>query len=128
MVVTDQHEGIDYCFPIGTEIVAAAPGTVKRIAFNENAGHYVLIDHPYAGLQTLYAHLSQVTVAAGQAVARGQPIARSGDSGMAGEPHLHFGCYLAGDTASDPRDPYRDLTDPASQSHWTVDNDPQYPR
>jgi len=128
LVVCDQHEGIDYCFPMGTDIVAAAPGVVSKVDVNASAGDYVVIDHPYAGIQTLYAHLSQILVNAGQPVARGQLVARSGASGMAGEPHLHFGCYATWKSPVVPMDPYRDLTDPASKSRWTVDNRPQYPR
>jgi murein DD-endopeptidase MepM/ murein hydrolase activator NlpD len=124
----DQHDGVDYCFPVGTQIVAAAPGTVKVIEFEAGgAGNLLVIHHPYDGKQTLYAHLSEILVSTGERVARGQPVALSGNSGVSGEPHLHFR-LATWETPPDPIDPYRDLTDPESVSYWTVANNPQYPR
>jgi hypothetical protein len=127
--VCDQHDGIDYCFPVGTDIVAAAPGTVMETGDDETgAGNYVVVHHQFGdqGTQTLYAHLSEVIVKTGASVSRNQPIAKSGNSGVSGEPHLHFR-YATWTTPPNPIDPYRDLLNPSSLSSWTVENSPQYP-
>jgi murein DD-endopeptidase MepM/ murein hydrolase activator NlpD len=83
------HTGDDYPCPIGTPVVAAMDGTV----FNDNPGDQygktVQIDHGN-GFQTLYGHLSEVSVAVGANVKRGQVIGRSGDTGNVTGPHLHF--------------------------------------
>jgi len=58
-------------------------------------GNCVVLDHGY-GLQTLYGHLSSVEVKAGDKVTRGQPLGRSGATGLAGGDHLHFAVLLQG--------------------------------
>jgi hypothetical protein len=83
------HTGDDYPCPVGTPVVAAMDG----IVFNDNPGDEygktVQIDHGN-GFQTLYGHLSEVSVAVGATVKRGQVIGRSGDTGNVSGPHLHF--------------------------------------
>ena len=64
------------------------------------AGLTVLIWHG-AGIYSAYFHLSRAEVKAGQRVARGEPIGRSGASGRATGPHLHWG-LKAGDRWVDP--------------------------
>jgi murein DD-endopeptidase MepM/ murein hydrolase activator NlpD len=49
----------------------------------------VIIDHG-AGVQTVYMHLSKIGVTEGQMVEKGDVIATSGDTGYAGNPHLHL--------------------------------------
>jgi hypothetical protein len=125
--VVDQHDGIDYCFPVATDIVAAAPGTVGETGYDKDgAGNFIVVHHESEGTQTLYAHLSKNLVEKGARVSRNQLIAKSGNSGVSGEPHLHFR-YATWTTSPNPIDPYRDLLNPSSLSYWTVDNSPQYP-
>ena len=57
------------------------------------------------GLVTRYAHCLKVTVAPGQVVKRGQPIAEVGSSGRSTGPHLHFEVLVQGV----PQDPARFL-------------------
>ncbi len=84
------HEGIDLAVPEGTPVKAAECGTVSYVS--ENAGGYgkfIRIDHGY-GIETSYAHLSDIQVADGQTVSAGTVIALSGNTGRSTGPHLHF--------------------------------------
>ena len=83
------HAGQDLRTAYGEEVRAAAGGVVS---FAGERGSYVLmvvVDHG-GGTETRYAHLSASEVRAGMTVAAGQAIARSGSSGRATGPHLHF--------------------------------------
>lgn len=92
------HNGIDFRAPIGTRINAALSGTVQdineKVAAHCQYGKWVLIKHEN-GLTTLYAHLSNISVSKGQAVATGQRIGYAGDTGYAFGPHLHFTTYAS---------------------------------
>jgi murein DD-endopeptidase MepM/ murein hydrolase activator NlpD len=94
------HRGIDMAVPAGTPVLASNDGVV---AFAGRVGFelFVSIDHP-DGLRTTYSFLSAVSVARGEVVPRGRPIAASGP-GHAGstEPHLHFGARI-GEAYIDP--------------------------
>ncbi len=84
------HGGIDFSVPTGSNIYAAASGTVilvQRLSYSY--GHYVVVDHGN-GLSTLYAHNSNILVSVGQKVSRGQIIAKSGSTGNSTGPHCHF--------------------------------------
>jgi len=84
------HTGLDIGAAMGTNIFAAAEGTVLVAGWNAGGyGNYVVIDHG-GGLTTLYAHCSSLNVSAGQKVSRGQVIAKCGSTGMSTGPHLHF--------------------------------------
>jgi murein DD-endopeptidase MepM/ murein hydrolase activator NlpD len=84
---------VDFGCPIGSDVHAAAGGTVFIIkggsAYNGGYGNYIVINHAN-GTQTLYAHLSQVNVTMGQTVTQGQLIGLSGMTGRATGPHLHL--------------------------------------
>jgi len=58
-------------------------------------GLYVVIDHGN-GYQTLYAHLSKVSVSVGERVSQGELIGYGGRSGYATGPHLHFEVHVSG--------------------------------
>jgi murein DD-endopeptidase MepM/ murein hydrolase activator NlpD len=58
-------------------------------------GNCVVVDHGY-GLQSLYAHLSTMSVKQGDQVKRGQELGRTGATGLAGGDHLHFTTVLHG--------------------------------
>ncbi|MFC1905408.1 M23 family metallopeptidase [Chloroflexota bacterium] len=120
----DQHSGIDYRIPIGTPVIAAAPGQVLSSKYDPESGNITAIVHGF--FITQYGHLNKIIVRAGDKVERGQQIGLSGASGkwVGKLPHLHFD--LSEMTL--PRiDIYRDITNPSSLSYWTVDNKPQYP-
>ena len=89
------HLGIDLASTARAPVPAANAGTV---VFAQELGIYgqcVIVDHGL-GLQTLYGHLSQIDVKAGDEVARGQIIGRTGTSGLAGGDHLHFDVLVSG--------------------------------
>ena len=84
------HTGLDLAAPAGTPVGAAAAGLVA-LAGNDGVGYgrYVVVAHE-GGLTTLYGHLSQVLVAAGDRVDQGQPVGLEGSTGNSTGPHLHF--------------------------------------
>jgi hypothetical protein len=97
------HKGTDYAVPTGTPVYAAASGVVSKAhhgSGSHSLGLYVAIEHSN-GYTTIYAHLSQVLVRPGDAVIKGQLIAKSGESGHVTGPHLHFE-VRKGATAVDP--------------------------
>ena len=84
------HTGTDYAVAKGTPVTFAyADGIVSQVDINSDYGTSVMIDHA-DGTQTLYGHLSERSVKVGDAVKLGQRIGKSGDSGNANGPHLHF--------------------------------------
>lgn len=84
------HTGLDIGAASGTNIYAAADGTVLVSGWNNGGyGYYVVINHG-GGLTTLYAHCSSLLVSSGQKVTKGQVIAKVGSTGMSTGPHLHF--------------------------------------
>jgi len=85
----DFHTGIDLAVPEGSEVHAAAPGTVTWAGSRGGYGLLVVIDHG-DGYSTYYGHLSRILVHVGQFVEVGQMIALSGNTGLSTGPHLHF--------------------------------------
>jgi hypothetical protein len=85
------HSGHDIAATTGTEVKAAADGVISLVAQDMYfTGQTIMIDHGL-GLQSVYAHLSAITVASGQTVRRGEVIGRVGATGRATGPHLHWG-------------------------------------
>ncbi len=88
------HRGIDVAGPVGTPIVAAAPGVVERAGWN-SGGYGNLVEVRHAdGSMTRYAHNSRIMVSSGQRVAQGQHIADMGSTGYSTGPHLHFEVHV----------------------------------
>jgi murein DD-endopeptidase MepM/ murein hydrolase activator NlpD len=83
------HTGIDIVAPQGTTISAADSGVVIFCGRNGGYGKMILLDHG-SGFATLYAHCSMLMVDMGQAVTKGQEIAKVGTTGLSTGPHLHF--------------------------------------
>ena len=89
------HRGDDYAADHGTEVHAAADGTVVIAEYHYSFGYYVMIDHGTtpdgATWQTLYAHLAEEPIVKeGDPVTRGQIIGGVGSTGMSTGNHLHF--------------------------------------
>jgi murein DD-endopeptidase MepM/ murein hydrolase activator NlpD len=89
------HLGYDLASVARAEVPAANNGVVIFADYLGIYGQCIVIDHGL-GLQTLYAHLSQIDVAPGDQVNKNQIIGRTGASGMAGGDHLHFGVFVGG--------------------------------
>ncbi len=83
------HAGIDISAEMGSQVYAAAPGTVVYSGWIRSYGQVVKIEHSN-GFITLYAHNLQNLVEAGVEVEAGQVIATAGRSGHATGPHVHF--------------------------------------
>jgi len=96
------HDGLDITAHIGTPVHAALSGTIIGTGNTDatpgckggSFGKWVMIQHD-DGLNTMYAHLSQISVNQGQSVATGDVIGYSGETGYATGPHLHFGVYVS---------------------------------
>lgn len=95
-VVDEQvHLGYDLASTANAPVRAANDGVVVFAGYLGIYGNTVVVDHGL-GVQSLYAHLSSVDVAPGTRVGRGQPIGRSGRTGLAGGDHLHFTVLVGG--------------------------------
>lgn len=86
----DSHLAIDIGTAYGSNVYAAADGTVIHAAWARTGyGYTIIIDHRN-GLRTLYAHLKGALVSNGDFVARGQLIGAVGSTGNSTGPHVHF--------------------------------------
>ena len=83
------HKGVDIQMPSGTPICAVGSGTVTTARYSTSYGYHIIVDHG-AGLQTLYAHCSELLVTVGDEIAQGQYIGRVGSTGDSTGCHCHF--------------------------------------
>lgn len=93
------HKGIDLAAPTGTPVYATADGMVGRADWFSSYGLYVAIDHG-SKLETRYAHMSRLAVAAGQHVRKGDIIGYVGSTGRSTGPHLHYEVRVAGEAVN----------------------------
>ena len=91
---SSMHFGLDIANETGTPVFASNDGKVRMVGNGRLYGNYVVIDH-VDQYQTLYAHLSQVTVREGERIAQGALIGRVGNTGYSTGPHLHFTIFKA---------------------------------
>lgn len=89
------HTGIDLAAPVGSIVVAADSGTVTKVGWESFGGNGICVSHG-GGLETCYFHGSAALVNVGQRVARGQPIALIGMTGVTTGPHVHWEAKLFG--------------------------------
>ena len=83
------HSGLDIGAPSGSPVVATGAGTVISAGWNGGYGKAIIIQHSDTQ-QTLYGHLSEISVQAGQTIAQGTVIGLVGSTGNSTGPHLHF--------------------------------------
>lgn len=93
-VPKNPHSGTDIAAPEGTPVKASADGKVLLSGGNYfYGGNMVILDHGM-GLQTIYMHLKEAKVKAGDEVKQGDVIGLVGKTGRVTGPHLHWGASL----------------------------------
>jgi len=108
------HSGIDIGAPSGTPVVATGTGTVISARWNGGYGKAVIIQHNDVQ-QTLYGHLSQISVQPGQVIEQGTVIGLVGSTGNSTGPHLHFETRI-------PNGDKWVAIDPSEDIQYAVDN------
>lgn len=86
---TRMHEGTDFAGGYGTPVYATADGVVTHAGWQGGYGRLITIQHAF-GLETRYAHLSDIRVNVGDRVSRGDRIGDMGNSGRSTGTHLHY--------------------------------------
>ena len=100
-----RHMGLDMPVPVGSPVRVADDGVVAVAKFQMNKngkrgyGNVIYVKHAN-GIETRYAHLSQILVREGSRVARGQVIGLSGNTGGSTGPHLHYEIRINGKVIS----------------------------
>jgi murein DD-endopeptidase MepM/ murein hydrolase activator NlpD len=89
------HVGFDLSVVQHNPIQAGNDGKVVYAAYFGIYGNAVILDHG-AGLISIYGHMSSIDVKPGQMVKKKDILGKSGDTGLAGGDHLHFGLFLHG--------------------------------
>ncbi len=89
------HGGVDVAAPIGTNIYSVTSGTVARAGAATGFGQAVYIRGD-DGAITVYGHVNDYFVHAGERVVAGELIAEVGNRGRSTGPHLHFEVHPGG--------------------------------
>jgi murein DD-endopeptidase MepM/ murein hydrolase activator NlpD len=89
------HLGFDLASVANAPVQAANTGRVAYAAWLGIYGNCVIVDHGM-GVQSLYAHMSNIIVKPGMPVSTGQVLGYTGSTGLAGGDHLHFTMLLGG--------------------------------
>lgn len=90
------HQGIDIGAPYGSQVRAAADGTVTVARYRAGWGNLIIINH--GTYSTYYAHLRRFLIKPGDKVEKGQLVAEVGSTGYSTGPHLHFEIHINGNT------------------------------
>lgn len=91
----EMHKGLDVAALRGEPILAAADGIVSFVGTERFFGKTIVIDHGH-GVSTRYAHCDNIEKKHGEAVKRGDVIAKVGNTGRSTGPHLHYEVRLNG--------------------------------
>jgi len=83
------HSGIDIDANYGQKIVATADGKVTKASWHSSYGKTVIIEHEN-GYETLFGHLSSISVKEGDQVKVGDVIGKAGSTGRSTGTHLHY--------------------------------------
>jgi murein DD-endopeptidase MepM/ murein hydrolase activator NlpD len=92
---TRPHMGLDIGASTGTPVIAPGDGIVTSAAWEAEYGRLVCIDHGH-GFATMFGHLKEIHVKAGDKIRMGQIIGTVGTSGVATGPHLHYEVRIYG--------------------------------
>ena len=95
------HQGTDYNVKSGTPVIAVKEGIVSDKTLSADYGQAVIIDHD-GGYSSIYAHLSSKQASPGTRILQGQEIGKSGKSGNATGPHLHYEVWHGNNNPVDP--------------------------
>lgn len=93
------HPGIDIAGRMGTPIYASADGEVVYATSKRSLGIAVKLRHGY-GVETVYGHMQELLVKAGESVKRGQQIGLMGSTGRSTGPHVHYAVLVNGKTVN----------------------------
>ena len=116
-----RHQALDIMAPLGTPVIAAAPGLVEKLFVSQAGGNTVYVRSPGRRTIFYYAHLDRYapSLAEGQAVRTGTPLGTVGFTGNADPagPHLHFAIFATKPErrwhdAATPINPYQLLGGP----------------
>lgn len=100
------HRGLDLSVDQRSRVVSTADGVVIKAEYAGGLGRNVIVRHGN-GIETVYGHLSKISVSPGMRVCRGELLGFVGSSGRSTGPHLHYEVRIQG-ISRDPR-PYLEL-------------------
>jgi murein DD-endopeptidase MepM/ murein hydrolase activator NlpD len=89
------HAGVDLAAPRGTPVYATGDGVVTKAGRESGYGNVVHVQHEL-GFETVYAHLSSISVRPGQLLSRGARIGGMGSTGRSTGSHLHYEVRASG--------------------------------
>ena len=89
------HAGVDFPARVGTPIQVPGDGVVVETGWHQGYGNCVRVSHGY-GYETLYGHMSRITVRQGEKVKKGHKLGEVGDTGLSTAPHLHYEVHYKG--------------------------------
>ncbi len=89
------HAGVDLAAPRGTPVYTTADGVVVAAGRESGYGNVVRVQHEL-GFETVYAHLSSISVRPGQLLSRGAKIGGMGSTGRSTGSHLHYEVRVSG--------------------------------
>lgn len=122
--IRKMHEGQDFTAPTGTEIFATGNGTISKVEKKRfGFGYHVIVDHGY-GYETIYAHMSKISVRPGQKVQRGDILGLVGNTGSSTAPHLHYEVVKNGRKIDPVNYYYQDLSPDQFQQILDLSNQP----
>jgi len=88
--IRKMHPGMDFSAPVGTPVFATGDAVVQKVSRSRRGyGNHIILDHGF-NYETLYAHLSKISVYRGQKIKRGEIIGYVGNTGTSTAPHLHY--------------------------------------
>ena len=123
------HNGWDFIFPRGTQVIATEAGKVLKVVFEDGGfGNYVKLLHKQGEIWfvTVYAHLERAMVEAGQKVRKFQLLGTGDSTGFSSADHLHFGIYFSDKDGNKlyPTNGYGGYHDPGDKGQitWKIEN------